>query len=227
ADAHGNVAVAWHASDGVHRGEASRRLWVAQSSDDGRTFAREVPASPEAAGACGCCAARAFAEPGGMLFVLYRAAAQGVDRDMTLVTARAPGAPFQADVVDRWKINSCPMSSESLAAGAGAIWGAWETNGQVYFARIDSRTLKPGPRIPAPGPGQGRKHPALAVNRSGEVLLAWTEGTGWQRGGDLAWQRFYASGQPLGEMGRMPGAIPLWGLATVLARPDGGFEIIR
>ena len=38
---------------------------------------------------------------------------------------------------------------------------------------------------------------------------------------------FDATGKPVGEQGRMPGAIPVWGLATAVARPDGGFEIVH
>ena len=78
-----------------------------------------------------------------------------------------------------------------------------------------------------PGSGKGRKHPALAVNRRGETIVVWTEGTGWQRGGALAWQVYDADGQPAADKGFIPHAIPVWGLATVVARTDGGFLIIR
>ena len=46
ADALGNVYVAWHAGAGA-QGEASRRVWIARSNDDGRTFAREVAANDD------------------------------------------------------------------------------------------------------------------------------------------------------------------------------------
>ena len=78
-----------------------------------------------------------------------------------------------------------------------------------------------------PGGGGGRKHPAVAGNAEGETILVWAEGTGWKRGGDLAWQVFDRSGRPTDEKGRVEGGVPVWGLATVVARPDGGFTIIR
>jgi hypothetical protein len=119
------------------------------------------------------------------------------------------------------------MSSATFAESAGGVLGAWETERQVYFARIDS--TRPGIALPVPAPGEGenRKHPSIAINRRGETILVWTEGTAWQRGGDLAWQLFDRSGRPNGEKGRVEGGIPTWGLAAVVARPDGGFTIIH
>jgi hypothetical protein len=43
----------------------------------------------------------------------------------------------------------------------------------------------------------------------------------------LAWQVFDRSGRPIGAEGRIQDGIPVWGLATVVARPDGGFTIIH
>jgi hypothetical protein len=71
------------------------------------------------------------------------------------------------------------------------------------------------------------KHPALAVNVRSEVLLAWTEGTAWQRGGALAWQVFDASGRPSAESGRIEEGIPTWSLPAAVARPDGGFLLVQ
>ena len=79
ADAAGNVYVAWHANDRPGSGEANRRLWIARSTNDGRTFSREAPAYASPTGACGCCGARAFADSHGSVYVLYRAATAGVD----------------------------------------------------------------------------------------------------------------------------------------------------
>jgi hypothetical protein len=69
-----------------------------------------------------------------------------------------------------------------------------------------------------------RKHPSAAVGKNGEVLLAWTEGTGWQKGGSLAWQIFDANGNPAAEKGRASG-VPVWGLVAAIAKPDGSFTI--
>jgi hypothetical protein len=67
----------------------------------------------------------------------------------------------------------------------------------------------------------------LAVNHDGDVLLAWTEGTDWERGGALAWQVYDKTGQPTAERGRVAGGIAVWGLATVVPEKDGGFTILH
>jgi hypothetical protein len=118
------------------------------------------------------------------------------------------------------------MSSETLTEGPGGVIAAWETRGQVAFARIDPQTQEVSRPVSPPGQGE-RKHPVAAVNAMGETLLVWAEGTGWQRGGALAWQAFDASSRPTREAGRLQNAIPVWGLAAVVARPDGGFTVIH
>jgi hypothetical protein len=59
---------------------------------------------------------------------------------------------------------------------------------------------------------------------SGQVLLAWDEGTGGQKGGSLAWQLFDAAGKPSAE-GHAPG-VPVWGLSSVFADRQGNFTIV-
>jgi hypothetical protein len=55
--------------------------------------------------------------------------------------------------------------------------------------------------------------------------LDWTEGTGWNKGGALAWQVFDKDGKPTAERGRTDG-VPVWSMAAVFARPDGGFTVL-
>ena len=119
------------------------------------------------------------------------------------------------------------MSSEALVEGPEGVLAAWETSGQVLYGRVDPGTSRISRPVAAPGAGRDRKHPALAQNAQGETLFVWTEGTGWEKGGALAWQEFDRSGRPTEEKGRLEGGIPVWGLATVVPRPDGGFTILH
>ena len=80
-------------------------------------------------------------------------------------------------------------------------------------------------QVAAPEKAKPAKLPAVAGNRRGESILAWTEGMGWNRGGSVAWQVFDADGKPTGENGRRDG-VPVWSLVAVCARSDGGFTII-
>ncbi|MGE3821390.1 MAG: sialidase family protein [Isosphaeraceae bacterium] len=227
ADAQGRVYVAWHAASAEGpEGEAGRRLWVARSEDDGATFTEEKPALEQATGACACCGTKALVDRRGTLHVLFRAATASVERDMTLVTSTDHGETFQAASLQPWPVTTCPMSSESLLETPQGVLAAWETKGRIAYSRIDPQTLVPSKPISPPGTGN-RKHPALAVNASGEILVAWTEDTGWQRGGALVWRIFSPSGQATREMGRIEGGIPVWGLPAAAALPDGRFLIIH
>jgi len=104
ADVAGNVYVAWHAVKTGDRGEENRQVWVARSTDEGKTFAKETPAWAEPTGACGCCSTRAFADSGGSVYLLYRSANAGVNRDIYLLASRNNGTSFQSAVVHKWKV---------------------------------------------------------------------------------------------------------------------------
>jgi hypothetical protein len=224
ADTLGNVYSVWHAMGDVP-GEDHRRVYLAHSSDDGKNFAREVPVSPAVLGACGCCGMRAFVDQRGTLSILYRAAAQNIHRDITLLVSTDHAASFRASNVAPWELNACPMSTAYLSEGGRQVLAAWEKAGEVYFDRIDPASFKLSPSIAAPGESNNRKHPAVAATADGQTLLAWTEGTGWSKGGSLAWQLFDNSGSPTGEIGRAPG-IPVWGLPSVFADSQGNFTIV-
>jgi hypothetical protein len=224
ADKSGNVYVAWHGK-GDKEGEEHRRVWVARSTDEGKTFSRETAAWNEPTGACGCCGMRAFADRQGRVHLFYRAATERVDRDMYLLSSENRGKSFSGTLLDKWKLNACPMSSAALADGAKGLLAAWETQGQVYFASFDPKRPQSLAPIPATGTAGKRRHPALTANLRGETMLLWTEGTGWKKGGSLAWQLYDPTGKPVGEKGEAPG-IPVWSFAAVIAEKDGGFTII-
>lgn len=225
ADKDGNVYALWHSAPPDNKaGEVGRAVFLARSKDDGKTFEREREVSPEASGACGCCGMRAFADAQGNVFALFRTASTALDRHMMLLVSRDHGERFKGDYVHQWRVGQCPMSSEAFTEQGGKVFGAWETAGPVQFAALDASTVKASPPISPAMMAKG-KHPVLAVNQAGETLLAWTEGTAWQRGGALVWQLFGKDGRPAGAPQRRDG-IPVWGLAAVVAEADGGFTVL-
>lgn len=222
ADQSGRVWVVWHASAGAPN-ESGRAVYLCESTDDGATFAREQRATETPTGACGCCALRAGLDAQGRLQVLYRGASVDGQRDQYLLT-RAAGQPgFTGRLLDPWRSQSCPMSSSALAVAGETLIMAWETKGRIRSASV-SAAGKPGPVQDVSVSG-GAKHPTLAVGADGTKLLAWTEGTGWNKGGIVAWQCFDRTGKPLGSAGRAPD-LPVWGLVAAVPRLDGRFLII-
>jgi hypothetical protein len=219
ADQAGNVYVVWHSQDQKDEqpveGEDHRRVWLARSTDDGRTFDRETLVSPPGTGACGCCGMGALVDDICNLYLLYRSARAIVHRDMYLLFSRDKGKTFEATNLHPWQIGACPMSTVSLAQAGERVLLSWETEKQIYFAPVDMRTKVVGNPMPAPGEGTNRKHPAIAGNKLEQVLLAWTEGTGWKKGGSLAWQAFNDAGHPL-STNEVSASVPAWDLATVV-----------
>lgn len=224
ADGKGDVYVVWHAT-GKIPGEAHRRVYLARSTNNGRTFTREVPVSPASLGACGCCGMRAFVDRRGALFVLYRAAAENIHRNMTLLVSTDHGRTFRTTDVSNWRLDACPMSTDYLSEGRRSVLAAWEKAGEVYFDKINPRTFQLSSSFAAPGPNSDRKHPAVAADARGDILLAWTEGTGWDKGGSLAWQLFNSSGRPIGAEGHAP-RLPVWDMPSVFTGPQGNFTIV-
>ena len=213
------VAVAWHAPIPGERGEENRTVFYALSNDGGRTFAPEVNAVSTKTGACGCCGMRAVFTPSGVDF-LYRDVA-GEDRSMR-VAEIAGTSSVAGPVLQAWAIKTCPMSTAALTRVGPRVLAAWETAGQVQFEVIGER----GAPVIAPGKGNNRKHPALAVNKAGDVLLAWSEGTAWKRGGSVHWQVYDRSFRPVADGRGMKPDLAVWSLPTAVATPDGGFVVI-
>lgn len=228
ADAAGNVYVVWHANsvDGAP-GEGARAVWVAASSDNGQTFSAESRANPVPTGACGCCGLRATTGQRGRLFVLYRSAEKIVHRDMYLLASEDRGATFTSTKLDDWQIGQCVMSSAAFHSSEHGLLAAWETEEQVKFARVDGLRELTGPDIIAPQrQQQTRKHPVLTVNSRGDVILAWTEGTGWQRGGAIAWQVFDREGKSIDGRGGRTDGVPVWSHVAAFAGPGDDFTVV-
>ena len=223
ADGEGRVFVAWHAN-ATGSSEADAAVYVRRSEDEGRSFAREQRANSKELGACGCCGMRGLVDRAGSLYFLYRAATNGVNRDMTLLFSRDHGATFSTTRADPWKLEACPLSSAFLAEGPQGVTAAWETRNQIFFGTLAPSSGAVAPPASPAGSGQ-RKHPALAYNARGEALLAWLEDTSWARGGSMAWQLYDRDGRATPEHGSARG-VPPWGLVAVAPLRDGRWLLL-
>jgi hypothetical protein len=64
-----------------------------------------------------------------------------------------------------------------------------------------------------------------AANARGEILLAWAEGTGWDKGGSVAWQICDRDGKALSPRGHADG-LAVWSLPTAFADRSGNFTVV-
>ena len=219
ADGAGNVYVAWHADAGAGE-ESKRRVWLARSEDDGKTFLKETAVDAKGDGACGCCGLKVMTDRRNGVYLLYRTAKEGRQRDMTLLYSGTKGNGFKSLPVDAWELESCPMTTPNMVPLEEGVLGAWETKGRVLFSTFSPDGMK-RKLFSAPGEGENSKHPRLAKNAQGQVLLAWTEGASWGKGGSLAWQVFDQEGRPTRGRGRMEEGVPAWSFASVVGTPQG------
>jgi hypothetical protein len=224
ADREGRVYVFWHAPQPGRKGEEFRRVWVSRSEDDGKTFQPERVAWDEPTGACGCCSLNAYADPKGTLYVLFRSAQATVHRDMYLLESKDHGATFNGSDISKWEVGYCVMSSEAFASGPDHTYAAWETEKQVHFGPIEPGKVS-AEDTTVSTTGKNEKYPSLAVNRGGLLLVSWTEGMGWKRGGSLHWQVFDKSGHRLGDSGSTDG-VPAWSLVAAYPQQDGNFVLL-
>jgi hypothetical protein len=229
ADKLGNVYVFWHAPIPGRTGEENRRVWMARSSDDGKTFGSNVLAFDNSVGACGCCGMRAFAGADNAVHVLFRSAFENVHRDMYLLTSTDQGRTFRGADIAQWNIGACVMSTEAFLQTASGLMTAWETEKQVYFGRVspgsDGKPDSVPTPIGAPGVGANRKYPVLAANTRGDTLLGWTENMAWKKGGTVEWQVYDRDLKPTGVSGKADG-VPVWSLVAAFAKPDGSFVVV-
>jgi hypothetical protein len=224
ADATGNVYVIWHApGKPKDESEEGRVVWVARSTDEGKTFAPERRVNDADTGVCACCALEAGIESSGDLYIIYRSAHERVHRDMNLIYVSAdPQKPTIASAVDRLEVGTCIMSTSSVLPWCKLL--AWEGQGKVFYGPMDGGRFA-GPPLPVPGEGKNRKHPRLAATPVGRALLVWTEDTAWNKGGSVAWQLIDHRLRPVDPIGHADG-LPPWSFAAVFTSVDGRFTII-
>jgi hypothetical protein len=214
ASAKGEVYIVWHgAPAGAAPGEINRRVFVLKSIDNGGSFSEPKIANADDPGVCACCSLKTFVNPSGELLTLYRAARSMAQRDITLMTSTDGGATFQHRNVGPWAISACPMSSASVIAEGTQTRAAWEAEGKVYTSLLDATS-----EALAVSEDKSR-HPALAVNAHGETLVTWSIGTGWEKGGQIAWVVLDPTGEPTTERGVKEG-VPVWGFSAAYAEGE-------
>ncbi len=214
ASAKGEVFVVWHgALANATPGEINRRVFILKSTNNGQTFTAPKIANADDPGVCACCSLKAFVTPSGELLTLYRAARSMTQRDIVLMTSKDGGNTFQHRNVGPWAVNMCPMSSASVITTGKNIRAAWEAEGKVYTSLLDADSDALAVS------NDKARHPSLAINSKGETLVTWSVGTGWQKGGQLAWLVLDTTGKPTTNRGLQPG-VPVWGFTTAYADGD-------
>ena len=136
---------------GGHHMESNRELFIAHSTDGGKTFSanRKV-----AENACPCCKTALAVSSDGTVYAGWRQVLPGNFRHIAVASSTDGGASFSAPVIvsdDKWMLQGCPVSGPSLSAdGSGTLKVVWYAAGEndapgLYFAetRDKARTFSP------------------------------------------------------------------------------------
>lgn len=238
ADADGAVCVVWHgwAKDAKEPDEATRRVFVARSGDDGKTFAAEEPATDEKSGASKSSAIAAKIGADGSLGILYRRCRNGLERDSIFLHAPAGQKKFVPLVLARWQTEECPKSTGSAIDGPnGSLLLAAEAEDGLEIAvfdleKLDRRNLSYVTRDEGASEGPGahgrQEHPSIALAEDGRVAAAWVELEPEKKVAALHWQIFDPRGRRVpGAAGKVDGA-SLTSRVAVLAEKDGTFTVL-
>ena len=210
ADQKGNVFVAWHGrGHSKIEGEPGRGIFLATSGDQGKTFTKEVEVKEAPPGSCACCGMRVLIHPMGQLHLVYRGVQQKM-RPMIDLWSNDGGKTFQKIVFNPWEIEACPMSSVDLLPMKDGILIASEQAGDIKLNRkpLGQSTLNP---LSDQFPKWKGKHPSIATDPTGNLLVTWAEGAGWAKGGTLRWVILDKNGGLIAgnESGKQP-EIPVW-----------------
>lgn len=187
----GRVHVAWLDERDIERKEAdpaqapshmhtesNRVVYVASSSDGGRTFTPNLRVAGEV---CPCCKTSLVVGDDGRVYVAWRQVLPGNFRHIAVASSNDGGQTYSTPVVvsdDRWELPGCPVSGPALAAGAdGSLRVLWYTAGEagrpgLYWSESDDggRTFSPRRVLADMG---GRGTPALLKGEGGGLTAVW------------------------------------------------------
>lgn len=220
ANENNGVFVVWHGNEaGAAPEERQRLVLIRSSKDDGISFGKAEATNRADPGVCACCSLRAMAGPEGTPNIFFRSAETMEHRAMTLLSLS--GNTWKSREVEPWKVAACPMSSAALGFTSNRLLGAWETAGQIRMGWLSDPAFPP-----VTVAAEKAKHPSIAINGKGSILVSWLQGSGWNRGGSVFWQEFDGELRPTGKAANA-GTVPAWGRVTAYAEPNGDFVVLR
>ena len=142
-------------------------------------------------------------------------------RGMILAKSTDRGRSFASLEVDKWNLNSCPVSTNAMAQDTkGKVWMSWVNRNKIYFARPDKPALYP--QVPASQARQGS--PSIAINGKREIMVAWTEGP-MMAAGRLYWQLYDAQCKPTKTKAPLPAKINRSTAPIVLTDSQNNFVV--
>lgn len=187
-DSSGNPFAAWIDSRESEMGTAEHpALYVARSTDGGRSFNAPVNASTtlgKFAGTCECCNTALAVSPEGNVFATFRSNIDN-NRDIFIARSLDGGTTFTTikAASESWQINACPMTGSSVALdGAGTLHIVWRDSrpssggkDYVYYTTLLSGASTCAPDRKLSRTTSKSNYPSVAVAPDGGVICAFQD----------------------------------------------------
>lgn len=197
----------------AHHMESNSELFVADSTDGGKTFSANRKVTENV---CPCCKTALALAGDGTLYVSWRQVLPGDFRHIAVASSTDAAAHFSTPVIvsdDKWVLHGCPVSGPSLSLDANSnlrvVWfAAGEGNAPgLYFAETydKGRTFSPRTLLMQE---TVKGTPALATGNNRAVAI-------WQAGG---------AQQPETKVRELSGAVAAVSVAANAELPSGAFS---
>ena len=169
-------------ADGHHM-ESNRELFIADSTDGGRTFSRNRKIAGDA---CPCCKTALAVAADGTVYVSWRHVLPGNYRHIAVSSSTDSGMTFSKPVIvsdDKWMLHGCPVSGPSLSvADNGTLKVLWYAAGEanapgLYFAESKGKGQSFSPRQLLAQEGV-RGTPVLVAGKNSDIAIWEMAGTG-------------------------------------------------
>jgi len=217
--------------------EATRRIFLMESTDNGDTFSAERIAQPTNNGATAQVPPVATFDSKGRLQLIYRAAGGNAVRSVCRIVSRDDGHTWQGGDVEVWRARAIPTSGLAIGVRGEALLGAWMTKEMNIAVGTLGRPDQLANGVFAMprdvGPDGPRRDPVMLVNPAGFTLVAWTtvtfpaDGAGSQEPKpSLNWQTFDAEGKLIKGASGTASDLPNGTRAAGWVDDDGSFRLI-
>src|SRR5262245_16234925 len=183
-DRRGRVYVTWIDERNKQKEDRGAEIWLAVSTDGGRTFSRDRRILTDV---CECCRTNLQIDAAGALYLSYRTVPRSgpMYRDIIIARSTDGGKTFAQTLVseDRWEINGCPVAGPSFSFDSrGAIIAVWFMGGGertgLYYATSTSGGMTFAPRRLLDPRQKVGKHAHTAGLAGGGIFVTWDDADG-------------------------------------------------
>lgn len=180
-DQAGRIYLAWIDERNKQKEDRGAEIWLAVSTDHGKTFAPDRRILTDV---CECCRTNLQIDAAGNLYLTYRTVPRTgpMYRDIILARSQDGGKTFAPTVVseDRWEINGCPVAGPSLSFdNSGFVNVTWFMGGGerpgLYYATSNNKGKSFTPRQFLDPQQRIGKHTQTIGLGNGRFFVAWDD----------------------------------------------------